>query len=496
MRRWLSFALLALVFLPATALGEDTYYYQGLDMARAKAHFEAALVRTIPDESLRAIPNLALPVDDDIWFLGAPQGEKCDPSVRSQVDEITGGEDAFELLLGMAQADLDEMNYGAARDELHLLARAIPCTKSVIGRATLARIFLYFGINAVYAGEAHEARSQFRQSVQLSGRPLWDANYPPLAREAYEDAAAEVEAYGRIDFAYRLPGLNLSALYVDGEEIFVDENVRGTIRVLPGSHIIQWQRLGEELETRVVTVLEWAQLVSTRGLQELLALRPEVGKGTPIARAQESILARSDETSVLVANPETGEPEFSYSYTGKENGEAGPVRYHAGEPVEHVLRAVSVRYKPVELRLGGGYVLGTSVTAALITDFWVHRSVAVEIGADAAFTGYIGLTDEDNRLFLMPSLRAGVRFEFRPERLIKPYAFALVRVSFSLDPPAMAGPVAGGGITFMFPSEHERARTFGFWMEASGGPVFSKDRPEGTLMGLIGFTLRPYALRE
>ncbi|KKW35370.1 MAG: hypothetical protein UY82_C0040G0003 [Candidatus Uhrbacteria bacterium GW2011_GWC2_53_7] len=73
MRRWLSFALLALVFLPATALGEDTYYYQGLDMARAKAHFEAALVRTIPDESLRAIPNLALPVDDDIWFLGAPR---------------------------------------------------------------------------------------------------------------------------------------------------------------------------------------------------------------------------------------------------------------------------------------------------------------------------------------------------------------------------------------------------------------------------------------
>ncbi|KKW35369.1 MAG: hypothetical protein UY82_C0040G0002 [Candidatus Uhrbacteria bacterium GW2011_GWC2_53_7] len=222
----------------------------------------------------------------------------------------------------MAQADLDEMNYGAARDELHLLARAIPCTKSVIGRATLARIFLYFGINAVYAGEAHEARSQFRQSVQLSGRPLWDANYPPLAREAYEDAAAEVEAYGRIDFAYRLPGLNLSALYVDGEEIFVDENVRGTIRVLPGSHIIQWQRLGEELETRVVTVLEWAQLVSTRGLQELLALRPEVGKGTPIARAQESILARSDETSVLVANPHyTGDRPGLWEYdaeTGEE----------------------------------------------------------------------------------------------------------------------------------------------------------------------------------
>ena len=116
--------------------------------------------------------------------------------------------------------------------------------------------------------------------------------------------------------------------------------------------------------------------------------------------------------------------------------------------------------------------------------------------ADAAFTGYIGLTDEDNRLFLMPSLRAGARFEFRPERLIKPYAFALIRVSFSLDPPAMAGPVAGGGITFMFPSGSERARAFGFWMEAMGGPVFSRDRPAGTFVGLVGFTLRPYVLRE
>ncbi len=496
MRTLLSFALFALVSLPAAVLGEDTYYYQGLDRVQAKAHFEAALGRTIPDESLLAIPNLALPVDDDIWFLGAPQGEKCDPSVRAQVDEITGGADEFELLLGIAQVDLDEMNYGAARDGLHLLALAIPCAQSVIVKTTLARIFLYFGINAVYAGEVEEARSQFRQSVQLSGRPLWDANYPPLAREAYEAAAAEVEAYGRIDFAYRLPGLNLEAFYVDGEEISVDENVRGTIRVLPGSHVIQWLRLGEGLETRVATVPEWAQLVSTRGLQELLALRPEIGRGTPMARAQESILARTDETSVLVANSETGEPEFSYSYTGKENGEAGPVRYHVGEPVEHVLRAVPVRYRPIEFRLGGGYALGTSVTAAIITDFWLRPGVAVELGADAAFTGYVGLVDEDNRLFLMPSVRAGVRFEFRPERLIKPYAFALLRVSFSLDPPAMAGPVAGGGITFMFPSADERFRAFGFWMEAMGGPVFSRDRPDGTFVGLVGFTLRPYVLRE
>lgn len=503
MRR-LVIALLLFASLSARAQESEVYYYQGLDRSAAKAHFEAVLGRTIPDESLVAIPNVALPVDDDIWFLGAPEGQKCDPAVRATVDEVTGGDDAFDLLLGMAQADLDELNYGAAREGFELIARAIPCARESINRATLSRIFLYFGINAVYAGDIESGRGFFRQSVQLSGRPLWDPSYPPLAEDVYNDSSSEVEAYGRIDLAYWLPGLDLEALYVDGEPIVIDEDVRGSLRVLPGMHVLQWRRFGAELQTRIVTVPEWAQLVSTRGLQVLLALRPEIGKGTSVGRAQESLLVRAGATSVLVADPETGEPEFSYSYTGREDGEAGLVRYHAGARIDRTFRQVEIKaYKPVELRLGGGYVLGTSVTGTLVADFWLppprgtrnlSASLALEFGADAAFTGIIGFSE--TAIAIMPSLRFGIRLEFRPERPVKPYTFALARVSFSSNPSAMAGPILGVGVTMMFPSEHPRLRAFGFWVEAMGGPMFSSDRPRGTFALLAGLTIRPYVLRE
>ena len=484
-----------LLFLFSTAqAGDDLFLYQGLDKEAAKAVFQKNLGYSVDDANLRSIPNVGLPVTDDIWFLGAPQGERCDPEVRRHIDEITGGGDQFELMLELARTDLDYLNIEAARDQLNLIVTAIPCATSLIAKKTLARIFLYRGINAFYIGTKDEARRSFRVSAELSGRAEWDEEYSVEAGEVYREVIAQREAYGRTDLAYRLPGLNLTEFYVDGETLSLKAgNAVGLLRVLPGTHVLQWKRSQGEIETRVVEVPESAILVSRFGLQELLALPPEVGEQTLTGRVQETFFAQAGGVvSVLLVNAQTSEPEMLYTYNGKVSGTSTPVTYTIGKPVDLTNREVPVRYQPIELRFGGGYVLETTVTGAVIADFWLRPGIAVEFGADVAFTGYLGLTDADNRVFVLPSLRAGVRFEFRPERLVKPYAFVVARVSFGSDPRVLAGPILGGGATFMFKSLNEKARAFGFFIEVSAGPLFSEDRPRGTFVGLAGLTFRPY----
>lgn len=503
--------IITLVSSPVSAKEGATYIYSGVDKTTAKRTFQDLTGEPVSDMELFALPNVELPILDDIWFVGAPQATACDPSVRDEFNQIADGD--IEQLADLAERFLVDLDQDRSAGYLELLLGAIPCSESMIDRSQIARIFFLMGVNTVYKMESEDvSKAYFRQAVVLGGRPEWDKNYPAMVQSVYERASSEAEAFGRVSIDYHLKGLDLTLLVLDGENLSLDDDVAGSMRVLPGMHVVQWRRGQGEIKTRVVEVSKYAHLVSTEGLQSILAMRPEVGEDdSSIGFVQETFLARQvGKVSILIVE-ETDDTDdnFSYSYHRvRESDDLEPISYLMGKKKDLTIRQREAVYKPLGFRVGGGYVFEQFFAANVDVNFWLYRGFGLQFGGDVGFLTYLGLTPDDNRVWVMPSVRGGARLEFRRDRPVKPYVSLLGRVSFKGDPTkdaeedfqkpskTSAGPMVGGGVTFMVASESQKTQIFGVALEVGGGPMFSPDETSFALWATINIVFREFELRD
>jgi len=501
MRRILILAVLVTTMIASFQVSAEegaTYIYSGTTKDAAKTTLQMLTGKSISNSELFALPNVELPVLDDMWFVGARETNMCDPAYRVKLEEVSGGE--IDQLIELAEHYLVNLNQERAAENLDLLRGAIPCSTVVLTRAELAKIFFLLGANSVFKMELEEvSRAYFHRAIVLGGRPDWDNDYPPMVHSVYERASTDATAHGIISIDYHLAGLDLAMLRLDGEDLSVEGDVSGSVRALPGMHVIQWKR-GEagEIKTRVVEVPKHAHLVSTEGLQSILAMRPEVGKDSSIGLVQETFLSRQGgKVSILIVEETDETDDFSYTYHRvRESDDLKPISYLMGKPQDLTVRQYEVRYKPLEFRVGGGYVFERSFAGTFDFNFWLNKGFGLQFGVDVAFMTHLGLTAEDNRVWIMPSLRGGARLEFRHDRLVKPYVLVLGRVSFQKDPNASAGPMVGGGATFMTSSESQKTQIFGVALEIGGGPMFSSNETSLALWATVNIVFREFEVRD
>jgi hypothetical protein len=496
----LGVTLFVLACAPLSVSAEESegevYIYGGLAREDARIELQRLTGERVSENELISLPNVGLPVDDDIWFVGAPEARRCEQVFADKLQDVSGGD--VSLLVQFTENMLTELNIENVGENISLLRDSLPCVKEELSRDVLSRIFFLLGAYEIYRGGSEDAaREQFIRSVQLGGSLERYSNYPPNIQAQYGLAASEAKALGWTNIDYNLAGLSLESLLIDGVNVELGESASGSARVLPGVHVVQWKSSGGELRTRMVDVPKMAFIISSQGLQEILARQSRIGEtDSTVGFVQESYLTGlSSDATVLIAHD--GVVEFAYEYDGARKISA-PVKYLVGAPKDLVVRQQNVRYKPVEARIGGGYVLGTTFAVFADASFWLNRHFAILFGADAAFTGYIGLTREENRVAIMPSTRFGARVEFRGDRLIKPHVFALARVSFAPSPTTSAGPIVGGGATFMAPLV-EGKQIFGIALDVGGGPMFSPaqdNRVSGTLCAVVSFVFREFSSKE
>lgn len=492
-------AMITLLCLAAVVQADELYLYDGVDAKTAKALFENALQEPVNLDKLVSISETVLPVDADIWFVGASPGDKCQSITRTELDETTGGSDAIEQLLLLAFENFRQDYVQDAAEQVAFIIRAIPCVHRAISKDVLARVYLYAGVIAFVEGRKDDAVRAFQISSELSGRPDWQDELPPSAKDTYLRAFSGREAFGRIDVGYRLRGLDLTLLLIDGDQLDVSQEASGLLRVLPGQHVVQWKRLDGELETRVVEVPVRALLLSTEGLRELLATPPGNSDANTV---QESYFARqAGEVSVLLVDPESKETRVLYRYDGKGSaGGHGAIRYVLGAPKDLVNRQVPVRFSPFEGQIGASYVYVVPAAGVALGGralFWFRPEFGVMFGGEFGVVPYLSDAPEiPAQIRLLLGARAGVRVGLRPKRLVNPYLFGDGHVLFGSDPVAMGGPEFGAGSAFFFKGAKPSARVAGVFCEAGGGVLFSNLSPRGSVEVTCGLTFRSYTLIE
>ena len=471
----ISLFLLFLFLIPAVSAAGDLVIYTGVNKERAKSAVKTYTGSSISDESLLSLVDTALPIEGDIWFVGASTAAECAEGGAAVSSD-------FDLWIELAESALSEMQWEAARLVFADITAGIPCAKEMLTAEQLAVIMRLFGILEAWDGHEEAALTRYRQSVMLLGRPAWDDDYPPILKRLYDQAVSEVESLGRIDINYLLSDFNLAELSIDGTSLSNGESVQGAIRVLPGEHVIQWREGDTELQTRVVNVPKQAYLVTTAGMQQLLAERPGDDATNLV---QETFFSRQDGTvSILVWDKEEDQPEFLYQY---DRTKAEPVRYVVGAKKDLTMRQREARFGAIGFNLAGGYIYHglSSINIAVSADFRLKDFFLLQMGGDFSFTTYVGLKPEDNRTYMQPAVRVGAKFELRPNRPLKPYILVLGRIEFSEGSSSRAGPVLGAGVNFT------ATNAMAVTLEVTGGPQFWTDQPvSGYVQALVGITLR------
>ncbi|MBI2484942.1 hypothetical protein HYW18_02215 [Candidatus Uhrbacteria bacterium] len=477
--------LLVLLALPTAAEAQTTLYYDGVSLERALA----ALVSEGVDTSSIApvwISDVTLPASvqesgDPFWVVGGFPGRGCQtgrvPFHQNFVEYTTKAKEAL-VALDLEEADI----------YLDDLVAALPCATEGLKPEELARVLTLRGIHAHWTAGAAVARTLFRQSIVLRGHPEWDSDFGAELEAVYNTAVAEAESESRVAIRYSLAGLTLTAFLVDGRDhlVHVGEEVGG-LSVLPGEHVMQWRIEDGPWQTRLWNVQNGAHIVSMEGIRHLLRRRPD---DVDARLVQETLFGREKGNVTVAVWPEGEEsPPFIYTY---DRNAKRPLTYLAGAPVERYTSRHDVTSGPVGLAISAGYLFyGTSwVDIAVLGDFRLKGPVELELGGEAAFSGYGSVP------LLLPALRAGLRLSLRPERQVKPWVGMQARFTFSNLPgtsPARVGPIAMGGVEIpLWPS-----KAAGLRIEIGGGALLAVGEPPVPSVGAsIGLVLRKAHWKE
>jgi hypothetical protein len=467
-----------LVLAPAPALAQ-TLYFDGVPQEKAISALASVgemLVEVTPVWiSGVGLPRTVSSAGDPFWVVGGFPGRPC------RAGRVPFHQN-FEEYATKAKNALVGLNLDEAGIYLDDLVAAIPCATEGFVPSELARVMMLRGIFAHWSGDAASARTLFRQAVVVLGHPEWDTDFGVDLEAVYNQAVAEVESEARIPIRYSLSQLSLSAFLIDGRDHLASlgEEVGG-LTAMAGEHIIQWRVGDEPWQTRLFTVQNGAHLVSTEGLRQMLRRRPD----DPDARlVQETLFGREKGVvTVVVWSKEEDAPAFIYIFDKNANR---PVSYLVGAPRTTYASRHDVTNGPVAFTLAAGYLYySTSFgTLAALGNFRLKGPFEIELGIEAALSGYGAVP------WLLVSPRFGIRFQFRPERQVKPWVGVTGRVTFSDiagAPPGRVGPLLAGGLEIpVWPTKR-----VGVSVSVAGGALFATHEPPVPVTSAsIGLLLR------
>lgn len=466
-------ATLSLLFLLIPDLSfAQTVFYQGADREVARIEYAKRTGKILSEDSFVSIPNIVLPDDGDLWFVGAVTSRTC----NSNDVPLTGN---IDFWIEQAQEQLFELEMEAGSVFLQDLLQGIPCAKERLTTKQISDIFFLRGVLAAWQGETERPLEYFRSSIVLAGARPWNPVFPPSTKALFDRAQQEADAFGRITLFYDVADFPVRSFFMDGIDLSA-QMPRGSIRTLSGEHVVQVVSHDGTLHTLVARVLRDGYLLSASGLQRVLAQPPVSGE---IQLVQETYLGRRAEpSSVMVYEGEELKVFASYDRT------SGGFKIEVGAPVEKFVRRTRVRYGAVgfSLSAGAAYYQTGYFTASMLGSFRMVRGFELELGGGIAMTRYgeVG--------FFLPIIAAGVRYLFAPEAVAKPFVAARVVVLLSpsgdWQSGSHAGPVGCGGVELL----SSASKALALRAEACGGAAFAPAQPMlGFVEGRVGFVLRP-----
>ena len=239
--------------------GEASAVYFGVDESTDAAMAVAQrLARLTPPVTLDGTPlHLSRIAEIDGFATAGGGPERCAGPAADADTFRAGLDDLVEAML-----DMDLERTGALEEKLD---RQWACLTEPVLDADLARFNFLQGILGYEASRPDVAHDAFSRTLALVPDYPWDEDYPPSAREAFDQAS---ETVGR---AVATP---LAVVVAPGMEVRVDgrrEDAGHPISLLPGRHLIQvrdpssatWDALGLFVrDERAVTLLHGSALES------------------------------------------------------------------------------------------------------------------------------------------------------------------------------------------------------------------------------------------
>jgi len=237
----------------------------------------------------------------------APSGITLQESTRSEI----------QALIARGKAELDDLEFEAARATLATAEARLACQESFLSREAFLEVSFYSGLAAFYQGDLAATRRDFMQAASVDPSRPWDPSYPPEPQSTFLSAVQDVVASPKGRVYGDMRGTNYREVWLDGQQLDLTKAIELSIQ--PGRHVVQALDQNGGWSTFLREVGEGATLTlfSDRGMEQMVLDGPDGVLQMPAAATlQRRAEAESlDEIYVVRLDPQGQQPPVVLAYS-------------------------------------------------------------------------------------------------------------------------------------------------------------------------------------